>query len=101
MGIEVAEPLELGVELLGELREVLDEAEDLLEERRQGDGQEREEGHDPDDVDDEDRERPPEAAPDEPADRRVEQIDEQEAEDERADAVARHPEHEAGDRRRR
>ena len=50
---------------------------------------------DPDDVDDQDRERPADAAAHQPADRRIEQVDEQQAEDERPDAVAGHPEQRA------
>src|SRR6478736_6382006 len=83
VGVEVAESLELEVEVVGELREVVDEADDFVDERREGDRQEREEQDDADDVDEEDRERSSETAADEPADRRIEQVDEQQAEDER------------------
>ena len=59
--------------------------------------EELDERDDADDVDEEDRERAAQPAADEPADRRIEQIDEQQAEDERPDAVARHPQNEPGD----
>ena len=49
------------------------------------------------DVDEHDRERAAEAATGQPADGDVEQVDEQEADDERPDAVAGHPEQEADD----
>ena len=52
---------------------------------------------DPDDIDDEDREDPADTAPHEPAHGRIEQVDEEQTEDERPDAVAGHPQDEAGD----
>ena len=52
------------------------------------------------DVDDQDRERAADPGRDQPADRRVEQVDEQQADDERPDAVAGHPQEQAEDDRR-
>ena len=95
--VELAQVLELLIELGGQLREVLDEAHDLVDQRRQGEGQELDEQHDPDDVHQDDRVDPADPATDEPAHRRLEQVDEQQAEDERADAVARHPQDQPGD----
>src|SRR3954454_9668951 len=53
--VELAEALELEIEAFGELREVLDEPDDLVDERRQRQGHESDEGDDADDVDDDDR----------------------------------------------
>jgi hypothetical protein len=87
--VEIAEPPELFVEARGERREVLDEAEDLVDQGRQRERQELDGQDDPDDVDDEDREGPPQASA-RASGPGIEEIDEQEPEDERADAVAGH-----------
>jgi hypothetical protein len=98
--VELAEPSELLLELRGEGREILDEGDQLIDQRLERQRQEFDDRDDAHDVDDEDGEGPPEAAADEPADRGIEEIDEQHAKDERTDAVARHPQDQAQDRRR-
>ena len=63
--------------------------------------QEHDERRDPDHVHDEDRERSTDAAAHQPANRRIEQVDEQQPDDEWPDAVARHPEQQPDDDRGR
>ena len=53
--VELAQVLELLIELGGQLWEVLDEAHDLVDQWRQGEGQELDEQHDPDDIHEDDR----------------------------------------------
>ena len=98
--VEVSQPLELVLELECERGKIVHETEQLVDERSERQREEFDERDDPDDVDDEDRERPAQATPNQPADRRIEQIHEQEAQDEGPDAVARHPENEPDDDRR-
>ena len=66
---------------------------------RQGQRHELDEDHDRRDVHEEDRERSAKAPAGQPADGDVEQVDEQQADDERPHAVAGHPEEEADDDR--
>ena len=97
--VEVSELLELRIEVRRELREVGNEAQDLVDQRRQRQRQERDEGSDRDHVDDQDGKRPTHAATHQPSNRRIEQIDEEQADDEGPDAVASHPEQQADDDR--
>ncbi len=99
--VELAETLQLALELLGERGEVLDEQHELVDERREGQVQELDEREERDDVDAGDGDRPADAAADEPADRRIQQPDDEQADDERPEAVARHPQQQADDDGRR
>ena len=99
MRVVIRELVEAGVELLGQAREVLDEPEDFVDQGRQRQREEADDRDERDDVDDEDRKRASDPAANQPLDRDVEQVDEQQAKHERADAVAGHPEQEPGDDR--
>ena len=65
--VVVGELVEARVELLGQAREVLDEPEDLVDQRRQRHREEADDRDERDDVDDEDRERASDPAADQSA----------------------------------
>ena len=77
--VVVRQVLEALVELLGEVREVGGEPQDLVDQRRQRDRHELDERDDRDDVDDQDRERAADAGARQAVDRSVEEVDEQQA----------------------
>ena len=95
--VVVRQVLDALVELLGQVREVGGEPQDLVDQRRQRDRHEHDEGGDRGDVDDQDRERAADPGARQAVDRPVEEVDEQQSDDERADAVAGHPEEQAED----
>ena len=95
--VGLAELLQLRVQVVDQRREVLDEPQDLVEQRRQREREELDDRGDHDHVHDQDRERARHAQANEPADRRIEQVDEEQADDERADGVGGHREHEPED----
>ncbi len=89
--IELGESVGLRLELLREPGQVLEETDDLVDQRRQRQVQELDDRDHRDHVDEKDRQAPAHPACDEPADRRVEQIHHEQAEHERPNRVPRHP----------
>ena len=84
-------PHDLVLDERAELGRVAEELADLLEQRRNGQVEDDDEADDEDRVDEEDREESRQAHPAEALHGRVEEVDEQEADDERADGVAAQP----------
>ena len=89
--VDLRQPVDLRLQLLDQAGQVPDERRDLVDERRERQVQELHDQDDRDDVHQQDRERPAHAALREPADRRIEQVHQQQPDDERPDGVARHP----------
>ena len=91
-GVDLGQPFDLDLELHRQGGEVLDEPDELVHEGGEGEVDDLDDRDDRHDVDEQDRERSAHASPDQPAHRRLEQVDEQQADDEGADGIASHPE---------
>ncbi len=94
--------LDLLVEVGGQRGEVGDEPQELVDQRRDRQPEELADDDDRPHVDDQDRDRTPEAVAGQPAHWRIEQVHEQQADDERPDAVLGDQQQDSrGTRRRR
>jgi hypothetical protein len=97
--VDLREAVDLRPQLVGEPGQVLQEPDDLVDQRRERQTEELHDEDDRDHVDDEDRHRASHAVPRQPADGWVEEIHDQEAHDEGPDRIACHPEDDADDDR--